>query len=430
MKLSVGWNSSLILNFFLKTFNLDWLHRQLKKNPNFGPEVSKEQTLLLLQKLSKAGVISKLDEEFGSSNASIKTPSAVMLMSKENFKPGSDLYRLAPKAESVLHTPGKKSKRLSDETRSPLGDLGNTPVLSREDDLEARMVLPKRLQVIRSSFRKIKNKHRDFILKDYVTEDENEEEEGKENDEKNRENLNLSYLQSLPANSLVVLDNDSMWREVFHHQLRSRLSDAHVNSLEHFVSVQNIIDNMTKVSEKGVVQLNKMSKINDLPRWTLSAMKCLANWPKSFQGSDGSMPYYQGFEVDVFNVVKDYFTSLASPLVTFELFDIFVSAFIKAEAVSAIRTQRRNRDSYHFAVAPMPYLETSPIPDHHNYIQSNQQRFANVRSTLNLMPRQTSSPICNPHLSAHMSPTAIMRNFLPPNTYVFIDNPKEKTGFF
>ena len=358
----------------------------------------------------------KLDEDFGSSNSSIKTPSAIMLASKENFKPGSDLYRLASRAESVLHTPGKKSKRNGVEVRSPLGDLGNTPI-SREDDIEnAKMVLPKRLQVIRSSFRKIKNKHRDFILKDYVTEDENEEEETKENDVKDRENLNLSYLQSLPANSLVVLDNDSMWREVFHHQLRLRLSDAHVNSLDYFINVHNIIHNMTKVSEKGVVQLTKMDKCNDLPRWTLSAMKCLANWPKSFQGSDGSMPYYQGFEVDVFNVVKDYFTSLTSPLITFELFDIFVSAFIKAEAVSAMKTKRRHRDSYHFAVAPMPYLETSPIVDHQNYIQTNQQRFANVRSTLNLMPRQTSSPICNPPLSAHMSPTAIMRNFLPPNT--------------
>ena len=179
--------------------------------------MSKEQTLLLLQKLSKAGVITKLDEDFGSSSSFIKTPSAVMLMSKENFKPGSDLYRLAPKAESVLHTPGKKSKRTSAEVRSPLGDLGNTP-LSREDDIEnTKMVLPKRLQVIRSSFRKIKNKHRDFILKDYVTEDENEEEDAKENDVNDRENLNLSYLQSLPANSLVVLDTGVEKTELLQH---------------------------------------------------------------------------------------------------------------------------------------------------------------------------------------------------------------------
>ena len=394
--------------------------------------MSKEQTLLLLQKLSKAGVIVRLDDEVSASNSSIKTPSA-MLCSNETFKAGGDLYRLAPKADSVLHTPGKKGKRKSEEIRSPLGDLANsnTP-LCRDDEFEEK---PKRLQGIRSSFRKIKNKHRDLLLKDYVTVEDEEEEEDvavkHEDVSKDRENLNLSYLQSLPANSLVVLDNDRMWREVFNHQLRSRLSDAHINSLEGLINVNYIIHNMTKVSEKGVVQLSKSLKLNDLPRWTLSAMKCLANWPRPFQGTHGSMPYYQGFEVDVFNVVKDYFTSLTCPLITFDLFDIFVSAFIKAEAVSAQRAKPRNRDSYHFAVAPMPYLESpvtaadvsskSSSPSSGYFSDRNygqvQQRYANIRPTLNILPRQTSSPIGMSYLAKDMSsPTAIMRNFLPPNT--------------
>ena len=409
-------------------YDLEWLHRQLKRNPNFGSDVSKDQTLLLLQKLSKAGVIVRLDgDEVSASNSSIKTPSAMLCSNDDTFKAGGDLYRLAPKADSVLHTPGKKAKRKSEEIRSPLGDLGNKTPLACRDDIEFEEK-PKRLQGIRSSFRKIKNKHRDLLLKDFVTvEDEDCEEDVKPDDDvsKDRENLNLSYLQSLPANSLVVLDNDRMWREVFNNQLRLRLSDAHINSLEGLINVNYIIHNMTKVSEKGVVQLSKSLKMNDLPRWTLSAMKCLANWPRPFQGTHGSMPYYQGFEVDVFNVVKDYFTSLTCPLITFDLFDIFVSAFIKAEAVSAQRAKPRNRDSYQFAVAPMPYLEStskssSPssgyFSDHRNYGQV-QQRYANIRPTLNILPRQTSSPIGMSYLAKDMSsPTAIMRNFLPPNT--------------
>lgn len=62
----------------------------------------------------------------------------------------------------------------------------------------------------------------------------------------------------------------------------------------------------------------------------LSAMKCLANWPvTTLNGEDSHFPNYRGFEIDVFSVVKDYFLGLRVPLVTYDLFDIFVSAYIK-----------------------------------------------------------------------------------------------------
>ena len=82
---------------------------------------------------------------------------------------------------------------------------------------------------------------------------------------KDRHSMNMSYLQSLPPNSLVVLDeNDQTWREVFVSQLRSSLSDAHVRSLN--INLSFIIYNMTNVSSRGVVQL-AADKNNDLPRW-------------------------------------------------------------------------------------------------------------------------------------------------------------------
>ena len=56
-------------------------------------------------------------------------------------------------------------------------------------------------------------------------------------------------------------------------------------------------------------------------------MKCLANWPLS--GENSHFPNYRGFEMDVFSVVKDYFVGLRVPLCTYDLFDIFVSAFIR-----------------------------------------------------------------------------------------------------
>ena len=88
----------------------------------------------------------------------------------------------------------------------------------------------------------------------------------------------------------------------------------------------------------------KNSKVSDqdLPSWTLSAMKCLANWipPDKRQAAcySANIPSYPGFENDVFEVVKDYFVSLVNrsgPLTTHQLFDVFVSAFIKAEALGS-----------------------------------------------------------------------------------------------
>ena len=99
--------------------------------------------------------------------------------------------------------------------------------------------------ILQRSFRKIRNKHKDLIRQESNSDDEDEENNEMATpaaiakDVKERQNLNLSYLQSLPANSLVVLDNDSMWREVYLDSLKTLLTNAHINSLD--INVSNII---------------------------------------------------------------------------------------------------------------------------------------------------------------------------------------------
>ncbi len=95
----------------------------------------------------------------------------------------------------------------------------------------------------------MKNKHRKTESGAETT-DEADVENSNRVSESEKQQLNLSYFQSLPANSLVVLDNDGTWREVYIGLLERRLSHAHVKSLQSNLNVKTIIYNMTKVRKK------------------------------------------------------------------------------------------------------------------------------------------------------------------------------------
>ena len=56
---------------------IDWLHKNLQKNPNFGSEVTKDQTVQLLKKLYRAGIIENVKEE----------------SAEEEFKLSGEFYR-------------------------------------------------------------------------------------------------------------------------------------------------------------------------------------------------------------------------------------------------------------------------------------------------------------------------------------------------
>ena len=217
----------------------------------------------------------------------------------------------------------------------------------------------------------------------------------------------------------------------------------------------------------------------DLPHWVLSAMKCLANWPKQMRtanGKESGLPSYAGFENDVFNVVKDYFLGLPGPLTTYPLYEFLVDAFIKAEAISStgdrlVINQRAsglptNRQEQPISRPPVrsvfpccqnqipvtgPLLrgnsQPSAAPQFYRMTEagrpeeefpgllSSQERVARIKQTFEVLaPLATSSlqnssgstflssghstfdTVSPPSLSPDMSATAIMKNFLPPNT--------------
>ncbi|PNI71128.1 DEPDC1 isoform 4, partial [Pan troglodytes] len=144
-----------------------------------------------------------------------------------------------------------------------------------------------------------------------------------ENGEKiKHEIINEDQENAIDNRELSQEDVEEVWRYVILIYLQTILG---VPSLEEVINPKQVIPqyimyNMANTSKRGVVILQ--NKSDDLPHWVLSAMKCLANWPRS---NDMNNPTYVGFERDVFRTIADYFLDLPEPLLTFEYYELFVN---------------------------------------------------------------------------------------------------------
>merc|ERR1719300_874906 len=247
------------------------------------------------------------------------------------FREG-ELYKLSNKSPvRNLRTPGKVDRKSENEGRTALSDLGNTPKRNFSNDDEFKAETTSEISSIDD-----KPVPREQII---VRKRRDSSRVRKAKEEHAKKQLNETFFKNIPSNALITLDNDGVWRRVFSNLLSCSLSVHHVKSLEEaeLLDIERVMHNMTRVSSKGIVQVDDKSE--DLPHWVLSAMKCLANWPrqlKTVSGKESNLPSYPGFEQDVFNVVKDYFLGLKEPLTTFSLYDYFLDAWVKAEAVAAL----------------------------------------------------------------------------------------------
>ncbi|XP_068809607.1 DEP domain-containing protein 1A isoform X2 [Struthio camelus] len=250
---------------------VDWLHEVLKNNSNFGPEVTRQQTIQLLRKFLKNHVIEDIKGRWGS----------------ENLEDNGGLYRF-PSTSPLKPLPTWcPSKQNSENFSRDKEKLLKLPHLSR---------------------RTLK-KHE--LLKSLENLEKTEPDIIKENKEGalHRKEISQEYVQEI-------------WRNIILIHLQTILG---LPSLEEVLRPSQIIPeyviyNMTNISKHGVVILQNKSE--DLPHWVLSAMKCLAYWPRN---NDMSQPMYSGFERDVFRTVADYFLSLPEPLLTFEYYELFVN---------------------------------------------------------------------------------------------------------
>ncbi|NXB39688.1 DEP1A protein, partial [Eulacestoma nigropectus] len=250
----------------------DWLHQVLRSNSSFGPDVTRQQTVQLLRKFLKNHVIEDIKGRWGA----------------ENLEDNGALYRF-PSTSPVKPLPSPPRENLENFS----GDKGKPFKLPSSS--KRALKKPEFLQSLENLARP---KH-DVI------------EEKKEDTLQGRE-ISQEYVQET-------------WRNIILIHLQTILG---LPSLEELLQPAQIIPefvmyNMSNTSKHGVVILQ--DKAEDLPHWVLSAMKCLAYWPRN---NDMSQATYSGFERDVFRTVADYFLSLPEPLLTFEYYELFVNILV------------------------------------------------------------------------------------------------------
>ncbi|XP_064003556.1 DEP domain-containing protein 1A isoform X2 [Pogoniulus pusillus] len=259
---------------------VDWLHEVLRNNSNFGPEVTRQQTVQLLRKFLKNHVIEDIKGRWGA----------------ENLEDNGALYRF-PSASPVKSLPS---------LCPPKENLGN---FSR--DKERLLKLP---HLSRRPFKKIELlqslENTGKPIPD-ITEE-------KKADKLHRNEISQEYVEET-------------WRNVILIHLQTILGLPSLEGVLQPTQIvpEYIIYNMTNTSKHGVVILQ--NKADDLPHWVLSAMKCLAYWPRN---NDMSQPTYSGFERDVFRTVADYFLSLSEPLLTFEYYELFVNILVMCGCIT------------------------------------------------------------------------------------------------
>ncbi|OXB72697.1 UNVERIFIED_CONTAM: hypothetical protein H355_003629 [Colinus virginianus] len=264
---------------------VDCLHELLGSNQNFGPEVTRSQTVKLLKKFLKNHVIEDIKGRWG----------------KEDFQDDGHLYRFPP--SSPLKPYPKKPSFGKEVIKFP--DWNDPKAGTSQEHIPVKSVMMnsemwyKRHSIAIGELPACK-----LVFRRELTQ---------ENIEDIWKSMTLSRLQK-------VLGLDSL----------DEVIDAKL------VISKHIVQNAYNVNKQGIVTLEDKSK--DLPHWILSAMKCLANWPIC---SDLKQPSYSGFERDVFKTIVDYFGQMKEPLLTFNFFDVFVSVLgllqKHSEAVEALQ---------------------------------------------------------------------------------------------
>ncbi|XP_063066414.1 DEP domain-containing protein 1B [Engraulis encrasicolus] len=258
-------------NSFTGSEAIDWLHELLRRNHNFGPEVTRYQTLQLLRKFLKNHVIEDVKGRFG----------------KEDFEDNGHLYRFPP--ESPLKPFPQRSRERGSWA------LPRLPRWDDYEDVPTQGTVPLKPLVLNSD---TWNKRHSIAIGE------------------------VHECKLVKRKEITAKHLDQVWRAMTQSELQRVLGLQSLDGIlvSKDINPKHIIHNVYCINKQGIVVLK--NKAEDLPHWVLSAMKCLANWPN---GCDGRQASYPGFERDVFRTVAEHFQRLKEPLLTFQLYEVFVN---------------------------------------------------------------------------------------------------------
>ncbi|XP_073400865.1 DEP domain-containing protein 1A [Dendrobates tinctorius] len=277
-------------NCFTASEAIDWLHHHLRNNSNFGSDVTRQQTIQLLRKFLKNHVIEDLKGRWGS----------------EDLEDTHQLFRF-PSTSPIKTLPG----------RPPLWKRSSLENVFKEKENPFKMP---------QFSKRTPRRHRSL---DGKGEQENDAAEPMEVD---------MECGNPGVKEITKKDLEEVWGNIALIHLQKILAlpslDEVLNPAQ--MNPGHIMYNMTHTSKHGVVFLQ--DKTDDLPHWVLSAMKCLANWPRN---NDMGQPSYPGFERDVFRTVADHFLNLPEPLLTYEYYELFVNILVVCGYITV--THKRNR---------------------------------------------------------------------------------------
>ncbi|XP_069483428.1 DEP domain-containing protein 1B isoform X2 [Ambystoma mexicanum] len=256
-------------NCFAALEAIDCLHNLLRDNQNFGPDVTRHQTIQLLKKFKKNHVIEDVKGRWG----------------HEDFEDNGYLYRFPP--TSPLKPYPKRPHYRADVIRFP--DWSEYEAVTSNPHTSMKPIVMNSEMWYKRHSIAIGEVPACRLVQRRALTDANVEDLWK--------TMTLTHLQKILGL----------------HSMDGVLDSKYVNP-------KHIIYNVYNTNKQGVVVLEEKSK--ELPHWVLSAMKCLANWPSS---TDLNRPMYLGFEKDVFKTIADYHSEMKEPLLTFQLFDVFVN---------------------------------------------------------------------------------------------------------
>ncbi|XP_061676872.1 DEP domain-containing protein 1B isoform X1 [Syngnathoides biaculeatus] len=251
---------------------VDYLHQLLRHNCNFGPEVTRYQTLQLLKKFLKAHVIEDIKGRHGT----------------EDFDDNSHLYRF-PTLSPLKSFPSRSLSRNSTDL----------PRLIRWDDYE-ELPQQENTALVNSA----------AMTPDFWTK---------------RHSVAIGDVHEcklIRRKDVTRKQVDHIWKSMTASHLQRVLGLTTLDGVLNPAHIKGnyIVHNVFNVNKSGIVVLE--NNADDMPYWVISAMKCLANWPNA---NDSKQPVYPGFERDVLKTVIDYYQGLKEPLLTFHLYEVFVN---------------------------------------------------------------------------------------------------------